>query len=229
MALRRFTRLGLAAPFAVAFAALAAAANPETREICRNGTGTHAGFFFTFWKDAGSACMTLDSDGSYAIAYDLRPGNLVAGVGWQTGSATRRIGYRAATFEPGTNSYLAFYGWSTGPLVEYYVVDSWGSAFTPPGEGARVLGTVDSDGGTYTIYRTRRVDQPSIRGTATFDQYWSVRSEKRQTGTNQAITFANHVAAWRRHGMRLGTLDYQVLATEGYGSTGRASVSVWEE
>jgi len=95
--------------------------------------------------------------------------------------------------------------------------------FTGTDASETLVGTVDSDGGTYTIYRTRRVDQPSIRGTATFDQYWSVRSEKRQTGTNQAITFANHVAAWRRHSMRLGTLDYQVLATEGYGSTGRAS------
>jgi len=231
MALRRFRWVALVAPLAVAvgFAGLGSAASPETREICRNRTGTHGGFFFTFWKDAGTACMTLGNGGSYSIAYDLRPGNLVAGTGWRTGSATLRIGYRAATFEPGTNSYLALYGWSTGPLVEYYVVDNWGSAFTPPGEGAPVLGTVESDGGTYNIYRTQRVDKPSIRGTATFDQYWSVRTEKRQTGTNQAITFANHVAAWRHHGMRLGTLDYQVLATEGFGSTGRSSVSVWEE
>jgi len=229
--LRRFGWVALAAPLAMAvvFAGQGAAAGPETREICRNRTGTHRGVFFTFWKDAGTACMTLGGGGNYTIAFELHPGNLVAGMGWRTGSATRRIGYRAETFEPGTNSYLTLYGWSTDPLVEYYVVDSWGSEFTPPGEGAAELGTVESDGGSYTIYRTQRVDKPSIRGTATFDQYWSVRTEKRQTGTNQAITFANHVAAWRRHGMQLGTLDYQVLATEGYGSTGRSSVSVWEE
>jgi len=214
---------------AFAFLALGPAASAETQEICHNRTGTHEGFFFTFWKDAGTACMTLGSAGEYGLEYDLDPGNLVAGTGWRTGSATRRIHYRAASFEPGANSYLALYGWSTEPLVEYYVVDNWGSQFTPPGEGAAVLGTVESDGGTYRIYRTQRVEQPSIRGTQTFDQYWSVRTEQRATGVDQAITFANHVAAWHRLGMDLGTMNYQVLATEGYGSTGRSSIRVWAD
>lgn len=227
MGFGRSARAALAA--ACALAALGVGASAETGEICRNRTGTHEGFFYTFWKDSGAACMTLGSAGSYRLEYDLRPGNLVAGTGWRIGSATRRVGYRAAVFEPGTNSYLALYGWSTDPLVEYYVVDSWGSEFTPPGEGAPVLGTVESDGGTYAIYRTRRVDKPSIRGTQTFDQYWSVRTARRPTGADQAITFANHVAAWRRHGMELGTMDYQVLATEGFGSTGRARVAVWQD
>jgi endo-1,4-beta-xylanase len=189
----------------------------------------HDGFFHTFWKDGGAACMTLGPGGGYRIEYDLGRGNLVAGTGWRTGSAARRVGYRAEAFEPGSNSYLALYGWSTAPLVEYYVVESWGSAFTPPGEGAPVLGTVESDGGTYRIYRTTRVEKPSIRGTQTFEQFWSVRTARRPTGGDAAITFANHVAAWRRHGMELGAMDYQVMATEGYGSTGRASLAVWEE
>ena len=36
--------------------------------------GLHEGFFYTFWKDAGEACMTLGRAGRYAIEYDLRPG-----------------------------------------------------------------------------------------------------------------------------------------------------------
>ena len=214
---------------ALAAAACVALARPGESEICRNRTGMHDGFFYTFWKDGGSACMTLRGGGSYSMEYDLGRGNLVAGTGWRTGSAFRLVDYRAEAWEPGSNSYLALYGWSVDPLVEYYVVDSWGSAFTPPGEGAPVLGTVESDGGTYAIYRTRRVEKPSIRGTQTFDQFWSVRTARRPTGANQTITFANHVAAWRRHGLELGTMDYQVLATEGYGSTGRSSIIVREE
>ena len=225
------SKVALLRPLAalLAMAALAAAHDPATREICRNRTGTHDGLFYTLWKDAGPACITLAGDGRYSLEYALEPGNLVAGLGWRTGSATRTIGYHAAAFEPGTNSYLTLYGWSTGPLVEYYVVDSWGNEFTPPGEGAVVLGTVESDGGTYAIYRTRRIHKPSIRGTATFDQFWSVRTERRPTGTDQTITFANHVAAWRGHGMELGRMNYQVMATEGFGSTGRSSLRVWAQ
>jgi endo-1,4-beta-xylanase len=209
---------------------LAAAATEPGHPVCVRGTGTHDGYFYTSWRDTGSACMTLGEAGNYAVTWDLRPrGNMVVGKGWSTGSPNRTVGYRAAAFDPGSNGYLTLYGWTTDPLIEYYVVDNWGANFTPPGEDAAVLGTVESDGGTYRIYRTQRVAKPSIRGTQTFHQYWSVRTSKRPQGADNTITFANHVAAWRSHGLELGTMDYQVLATEGFGSSGRADVTVWQE
>ena len=71
---------------------------------CVRGTGTHDGYFYTSWRDSGSACMTLGEAGRYAITWDLRPNsNLVVGKGWSTGSPDRRVGYRAA-FEPGSNA-----------------------------------------------------------------------------------------------------------------------------
>jgi endo-1,4-beta-xylanase len=213
-------------------ALLLSAAGPSApvRRICSGGTGMHDGFFYTFWKDGGDACMTLAKKGRYIVDYRLGARqNLVVGKGWRVGYADRTVQYRAARFAAGTNSYLALYGWSTDPLVEYYVVDGWGSAFTPPGEGAAALGTVESDGGTYRIYRTQRVQKPSIRGTQTFHQFWSVRTERRPLGADSTITFANHVAAWRRHGLELGKMDYQVLATEGFGSHGGSDVTVWAD
>ena len=205
------------------------ATGPLPQQICANRTGTHEGFFVTFWKDGGDACMTLGAGGHYSVRYDLAGGrNLVVGKGWRTGSATRTIGYRAS-FTPGTNSYLTLYGWSVDPLIEYYVVDGWGTAFKPPGRNAPVLGTVTSDGGTYEIYRTQRVQKPSIRGTQTFYQYWSVRTERRPLGGDNRITFANHVKAWEALGMKLGRMNYQVMATEGFGSTGSSDVTVWRE
>ncbi|MCD2325269.1 glycoside hydrolase family 11 protein [Sphingomonas sp. IC-56] len=207
----------------VAIATLAVVA--DTRTVCSNATGMHQGRFFTFWHDTGSGCMTLGQSGAYTVKWDLgERGNLVAGTGWKTGSLDRVVRYTARAFEPGRNGYLTLYGWSTDPLIEYYVVDSWGTQFTPPGPEAVPLGEVTSDGGTYRIYRTQRVNQPSIAGTATFYQYWSVRTAKRPLGTPQTITFANHVAAWRKHGLKLGTMNYQVLATEGFGSTGRSDI-----
>ena len=209
---------------------LSAEPGADRRPACVRGTGTHDGYFYTSWRDSDPACMTLGAAGRYTVTWDLRPrGNIVVGKGWKPGSADRKVGYRAAAFEPGVNGYLTLYGWSTDPLIEYYVVDSWGSNFTPPGEDAPVLGTVDSDGGTYRIYRTTRVEKPSIRGTQTFDQFWSVRTEKRPQGADNTITFTTHVAAWRSHGLELGTMDYQVMATEGFGSTGRSDVTVWQE
>lgn len=220
------TRLAAAGRLFAALVALwlcVPAAHAQTH--CSSQTGTHGGFYFTHWTDGGgSACMTLGANGNYSYSWS-NTGNFVGGKGWSTGSSTRVIGYNAGVYSPSGNSYLTLYGWTTSPLVEYYVVDSWGS-WRPP--GATSVGTVTSDGGTYDLYRTLRVNQPSIQGTATFYQYWSVRTSKRSTGANHNITFANHVNAWAAQGWNLGTHNYQVMATEGYQSSGSSNVTVWD-
>ncbi len=216
---------------AVALVVAAATVAPAAGErvVCANAVGSDGGFFYTFWHDTGQGCLRLGARGSYSVDWRLgASGNLVAGKGWRTGRLDRVVHYTARAFEPGRNGYLSLYGWSTHPLAEYYIVDSWGG-FVPPGDAGTLLGTVESDGGTYRVYRTRRVNQPSIAGTATFDQYWSVRTERRPLRHDNAITFANHVAAWRRAGLVLGRFDYQLLATEGFGSDGRSDVTVSAE
>src|SRR5690606_19489492 len=57
---------------------------------------------------------------------------------------------------------------------------------------------------------------------------WSVRTSKRSTGSNHNITFANHVNAWASRGWNLGTHSYQVMATEGYQSSGSSNLTVWD-
>lgn len=189
--------------------------------ITQNKTGSHNGFYYSFWNDgsSGTVSMILKSKGRYITRWtDI--GNFTAGKGWSTGKEDRVICY-SGKFNGGSNGFLAVYGWTKDSLIEYYVVENYGE-WIPP--GAASLGTFDSDGGTYNIYKTQRINQPSIDGTATFYQYWSVRTTKRASGT---VTFANHVAAWRSKGMYLGKIwDYQIMESEGYKSSGSSDIKV---
>ena len=139
------------------------------------------------------------------------------------GRASRNVSF-TGVFEPKGNAYLTLYGWTTNPLVEYYIVDNHGDhrpcADNPE---AQFKGNFTQDEGEYQICTKIRKNKPSIQGTATFPQFWSIRNVRRSSGT---IDSGAHFKAWNSAGLKLGRHNYMVLAVEGQDSSGSATITI---
>ncbi len=189
------------------------------------GTASAATNYWHFETDGiGTVYAVNGSGGNFSVTWS-NCGYFIAGKGWRPGSANRVCNYSIGALTSSGNTNLLFYGWTRSPLIEYRVVDIWDTN-RPIGT---LMGTISTDGGTYDIYRTMRYNAPSIDGTQTYYQYWSVRTSKRQTGNpNTQINFGSHVNAWQSRGMNLGSeWVFQVLAVESYQSSGTANITVW--
>jgi len=191
-------------------------------QVRNNGTGTNNGFFYSLFTSSGSATMTFPNaqfPGNYAITWS-GVGDVVGGKGWNPGS-NRTVGYNVGSAR-GYNT-ISVYGWTTNPLVEYYITE-FGSLFTA---NATHKGSVTADGHTYQTYIHQQVNQPSIQGTATFNQYldaWGGSS----IGSNHEVTTGTHFSHWQSLGMNMGSFNYMILATEAYnGASGSVNATVW--
>ena len=211
-------------------AAALCATGASAQTLTSNSTGTNNGFYYSFWKDSGNASMTLQGGGRYQSQWTNNTNNWVGGKGWKPGNSTRSVSYTG--YYGGSNSqntYVALYGWTRSPLIEYYVIESYGSYNPASCSGGTDYGSFQSDGATYNVRRCTRTNQPSIDGNTTFYQYFSVRNPKKGFGNiSGTVTFANHANFWRSKGLNLGNHDYQILATEGYQSSGNSDLTISE-
>lgn len=196
---------------------------PEQTFITETEIGQIDDWDYELWKDYGNTEMILTGEGTFTYRWS-EINNALFRIGrkfdctqtWEEiGDITITYG---ADYFPVGNSYLCVYGWNREPLVEYYVVQSWGN-WRPP--GAESLGTITVDDATYDVYCTTRVNQPSIDGTQTFQQFWSVRKGKCSAGT---VSLTEHFKGWESLGMELGNLYEAALTVEGYQSTGYAHI-----
>jgi|GEM_PF-1724417 len=193
--------------------------------ITSNDTGTHGGYNYEYWKDNGNGTMVLNDGGAFSCEWNNINNILFRkGLKFDETQTHQQIGDMSMTYscnyQPNGNSYLSVYGWTSDPLVEYYIIESWGN-WKPPGN-VQSKSTITVDGGRYDVFETTRTQQPSIKGTATFQQYWSVRQQKRTSGT---ISVSDHFEAWENLGMQMGKFYEISLVVEGYQSSGKADVT----
>ncbi len=195
--------------------------------ITENTTGSEDGYDYELWKDSGTTSMTLTGGGTFSCEWSninnalFRKGQKFDCTKTYEELGNVQVDYNV-DYNPNGNSYLCVYGWTKEPLVEYYIVESWGT-WRPP--GATSMGTISVDGGTYDVYHTIRENQPSIIGNTTFDQYWSVRTDKKTSGT---ISVSQHFAAWEEMGLEMGKMYEVALCVEGYQSSGSATVKQFD-
>ena len=117
------------------------------------------------------------------------------------------------------NSRLCVYGWTVDPLVEYYIIEDWVN-WRPTAQGGAK--TVTIDGAEYEIFQLDHTGPTILGDTRTFKQYFSVRKQKRTSGT---ITVSDHFKAWADAGWNIGNLTEIALNVEGWESSGKADVT----
>ncbi|MBN2444961.1 MAG: glycoside hydrolase family 11 protein [Spirochaetales bacterium] len=192
------------------------------QQICQTEIGTSEDYIYDFWTDnVGTTCMTLGPGGTFSTEWS-ECYNFLARRGYiyDNTQTHQELGTISCTYScdyhPEGNSYLCVYGRTQSPLVEYYIVDSWGT-WRPPGNDPE--GTIVIDGDTYEIFRNIRSPYPGINSAYT---YWSVRTTKRTSGT---ISISQHFKAWEDLGWEFGKIHDITLGIEGYQSSGSANVT----
>ena len=189
--------------------------------------GVQDGYRYELWNQnsQGTACMTLGSGALFSGEWkDVQNYLARRGLGYDQTRKHQEIGTFTATYNcsynPSSasgNSYLSVYGWTVNLLKEFYIIEDWRNWIPSRAAGATLKGTITVNGSIYDIYVNTRVNQPSIIGTTTFQQYFSIRRDVRNSGT---INISEHFDKWESLGMEMGKMYEVSFVVEGYQSSG---------
>ena len=235
---------------AFAMAAISSSISWGQTVTCSNGSsqkmGTAGGYDYELWSQngAGSATMKLNVSAENGGAFEVEwqgTINMLARTGKRWGSnstvTVQNVGNITSEFDVEWSStdnvkYVSVYGWGYydqqdipsgfSNEIEYYIVQDRGSY--NPTSGGKKWGSAVIDGISYDFYTTDRIQQPSLSGTSTFKQYWSIPSNTSQHRTKGTISISKHFSEWAKAGMKMGKL-YEVasMKIESYtGNTGTA-------
>lgn len=208
----------------LALAAFSAPASLAQKSYCSTSRGNVGnGYHYEMWLSggtSGTACLTVQgTDARFKTEWNLSSYGFVARVGlmFDETRTDEQIGWITSDFahtRTGSGqAWMGIYGWMVDPLKEYYIVEDW-VGWKP--QYTR-KGTITVDGGEYDVYTNTQVQKPSVKGTQTFEQWYSVRKTARQEGR---ISVSEHFAAWRSMGLQTGKLYEAKLKVEGLGGSG---------
>lgn len=248
----KITKMGLAIA-----AIMSSVSWGQTTLNCSNGQsqkmGSGAGYDYELWSQdgAGNATMTLnpstENGGAFSVEWSGTV-NMLARSGKRWGSnstvTVQNVGNITSEFEVEWSSsdnvkYVSVYGWGyydkgDNPSgftdeIEYYIIQDRGS-YNPVSNGGKKHGSAKIDGIDYDFYTTERHNQPSLSGTSTFMQYWSIPSNTSQHRTKGTISISKHFSEWAKVGMKMGRL-YEVASMKiesytGQGGNARGSATV---
>lgn len=189
--------------------------------------GEKNGYRYELWNQnsQGTACMTVGDGALFSGEWNGILNYLARrGLNYNQTQEHQDIGTFYATYDcdynPKTekgNSYLSVYGWTVEPLAEYYIIEDWRNWIPSMSKDATLKGTIEVNGSIYDIYENTRVNQPSIVGNTTFQQYFSIRKDVRNSGT---INISEHFKKWESLGMDMGKMHEVSFVVEGYQSNG---------
>jgi hypothetical protein len=189
--------------------------------------GSVSGQDWFLWYTGGSGCMTAYDNLSGAFnAQWNNPGDFLARIGFWFDETQKfeELGEIGADLRftrqgnAGGFSFIGIYGWSTNPIVEYYIVeDSFGNGPVQP-FGDQLRGNFTVDGAQYNLYSGNKQNQPNITGTnANFTQVVSVRQNPRQCGH---VSISEQFRQWQRIGVNLGFAKEAKILVEAGGGNG---------
>ena len=214
------------------FSLIAGFPEVSSQTFCtQNNTSRYAGeqdgYRYELWNEnaQGTACMTLGDGALFSGEWNGVLNYLARrGLSYNQTQEHQDVGNFFSTYvcdynPSGTagNSYLSIYGWTVDPLIEFYIVEDWRNWIPSMDGGASSKGTITVNGSTYDIIENTRVNQPSIVGNTTFQQYFSIR---RDTRTSGEINISDHFEKWESLGLDLGKLYEVSFVVEGYQSSG---------
>lgn len=194
------------------------------------------GYHFEMWKqDPGNVKMTVFNDDAKFDVEWRNIQNFVARVGLvydetkthqEIGTFTADLEFQKSSIQNGL-AYFGIYGWTVDPLVEYYVMEDWVSWRPRGGDGShQSKGTITVDGAQYDVVTRQMNNQPSIKGTVSFPQVFSIRQQTRSSGS---VSISEHFKQWEKLGVKLGKMYEVKIKVESYSgqnqSTGSCKVT----